>query len=209
MFTLYPIIFLKGLGIGFVIAAMVGPISLLCIRSTLTQGQIVGLAIGLGAALADAAFGLIAGFGLTYLSNFLLAHQKFIRFAGGLFLIYLGLKTFFEKPDTEIAKVNGKGFFSLTVGTFILTLTNPLTILSFMGIFAGLGFTEENTNYAAALLLVFGVFLGSMIWWIILTSFLRLFHAKMNQSTIIFINKCSGALIAGFGVLSMASLLIK
>lgn len=209
MIPMYPLIFLKGCGIGFVIAAMVGPISLLCIRSTLTQGQIVGLAIGLGAALADAVFGLIAGFGLTFLSNFLLAHQKFLRFAGGLFLIYLGISTFFEKTPENAASVDGKGFFNLTFGTFLLTLTNPLTILSFMAIFAGLGFNDENSNYFAASLLVLGVFIGSMAWWIILTSFLRLFHAKMSQKTIIFINKCSGAIIAGFGLLSMASLLIK
>jgi len=209
MVFMYPSIFLKGCGIGFVIAAMVGPISLLCIRSTLTQGQMVGLAIGLGAAIADAVFGLIAGFGLTFLSDFLLAHQKFLRFAGGLFLIYLGLRTFFERAPEKVATVDGKGFINLTVGTFLLTLTNPLTILSFMAIFAGLGFTDENSNYIAASLLVFGVFIGSMAWWIILTSFLRLFHARMNQKTIIFINKCSGALIAVFGFLSMASLLIK
>lgn len=202
-------IFFKGLGVGFVIAAIVGPVSLLCIRSTLTKGQIVGLAIGLGAALADAIFGLIAGFGLTFLSNFLIDHQKFIRGAGGLFLIYLGIKAYIEKPETQTATVHGQSLIGLTLGTLLLTLTNPLTILSFVAIFVGLGLTAENTNYIASSLLVFGVFIGSMIWWIILTSFLRLFREKMNQKTIIFINKCSGALITAFGLISVASLLIK
>lgn len=206
---MYPMIFFKGLGIGFVIAAVVGPISLLCIRSTLTKGQIVGLAIGLGAALADAIFALIAGFGLTFLSEFLINHQQFIRGAGGLFLIYLGVKAYFEKQETQSASVQGQSLIGLTLGTLFLTLTNPLTILSFVAIFAGLGLTPENTNHVAALLLISGVFLGSMAWWIILTSFLKLFHSKMNQATLTFINKCSGILIAAFGLMSVASLLIK
>jgi threonine/homoserine/homoserine lactone efflux protein len=200
-------VFLKGFGIGFAIAAVVGPIGILCIRRTISDGQLVGLAIGLGAALADATFGIIAGFGLTFLADFLIAHQASLRFLGGLFLIYLGLKIFFEKPSTQAAEITGRNLVHLTISTFLLTLTNPLTILSFMAIFAGLGI--GTANYLAALLLVLGVFLGSMVWWIILTSILRFFHAKVNQTTLTFINKCSGGIIAGFGVLSIFSLLVK
>lgn len=204
---MYPSIFLKGFGIGFGIASIVGPISLLCIRTTLAHGQMAGLAIGLGAAFADAAYGFIAAFGLTFVSNLLLTQQHILRLVGGGFLLYLGLTTFFERSHKEAATLKQSGFFSTIIGTFFLTMTNPLTILPFLAIFTALGFDDENTNYIAASLLVGGVFIGAMVWWTILTSFLRLFHARMNQRTLHIINKCSGALIAGFGVLSILSAL--
>lgn len=206
---MYPIIFLKGFGIGFGIAAAVGPISLLCIRSTLTQGQIAGLAIGLGAAIADAVYGMIAAFGLTFVSEALLAHQSLLRFFGGLFLIYLGLKSFFAQSDLQAATLQKKGLFNTVIGTFFLTMANPLTIIMFLAIFTSLGFDTENTNYVAASLLVLSVFIGALTWWIILTSFLKLFHAKMNQRVLRIINMGSGILIATFGVLSILSILIK
>jgi threonine/homoserine/homoserine lactone efflux protein len=206
---MYPSIFFKGFGIGFGIAAAVGPISLLCIRSTLTHGQIAGLAIGLGAALADAAYGFIAAFGLTFVSDFLLAHQSALRFFGGLFLIYLGSKAFFAKSDLKEATLKRSGLLNTVIGTFFLTMANPLTILMFLALFTGLGFDTESTNYIAPSLLVIGVFVGALIWWIILTSFLKLFHAHMNQRVLNIINICSGILIATFGVLSLLSLFIK
>jgi len=199
--------FLKGFGIGFGIASIVGPISLLCIRTTLTYGQISGLAIGFGAALADAAYGLIAAFGLTFISNLLLNHQHILRVVGGVFLLYLGLKTFFEKTYLHADTLKPAGIMRTVIGTFFLTMTNPLTILPFLAIFTAIGCDDENTNYAGASLLVFGVFIGAMVWWTILTSFLKLFHARMNQRTLNSINKFSGALIAGFGVLSILSAL--
>ena len=206
---MYPLIFFKGFGIGFGIAAAVGPISLLCIRSTLTHGQIAGLAIGLGAALADAAYGFIAAFGLTFVSDFLLAHQSALRLFGGLFLIYLGLKAFFAKSDLKEATLKRSGLLNTVIGTFFLTMANPLTIIMFLALFTGIGFDTENSNYLAPSLLVAGVFIGALTWWIILTSFLKLFHARMNQRVLNIINICSGILIATFGALSILSLLIK
>ncbi len=206
---MYSSIFLKGLGIGFGIAAAVGPISLLCIRSTLTHGQIAGLAIGLGAAMADAVYGFIAAFGLTFVSDFLLAHQNALRLFGGLFLIYLGMKAFFAKTDLQEATLKRSGLLNTIVGTFFLTIANPLTIIMFLALFTSIGFDHEATNYIAPSLLVLGVFIGALIWWIVLTSFLKLFHAHMNQRVLNIINICSGILITIFGVLSILSLLIK
>src|SRR6185437_937183 len=88
-------IFLKGFGVGFTVAAIIGPIGILCIRRTLSDGPAVGFAIGLGAALADAVYGLVAGFGLTFIANFLISQQLLLQFFGGIFLIYLGIHTFF------------------------------------------------------------------------------------------------------------------
>jgi threonine/homoserine/homoserine lactone efflux protein len=206
---MYPSIFFQGIGTGFMIAALIGPIGLLCIKTTLSQGQPAGLAVGFGASLADIVFATIAAFGLSFISSFLLAHQVFLRFFGGSFLIILGTRIILEKVEIEAAKIDGKRIINIVLGTFFLTLSNPLIILSFMAVFAGLGLTDENTNYLAASLLVAGVFVGSIAWWIFLTSFLRIFHTKVNQKTIALINKYSGILIAGCGLLIMISLLIK
>lgn len=201
-------IFIKGFGIGFVVAAIVGPIALLCIRRTLSEGQAVGLAVGLGAAIADVVFAVIAGLGLTLISDFLTSYQVLLRVLGGIFLLYLGIKTFFEKPVQKVASVDATGLIGTTLSTFFLTLTNPVTIFSFTGIFVGLGIAPEATSMVPVALLASGVFLGCMTWWTILTSFLRLFHARMNHTTLLIINRSSGALIALFGLAALASLLV-
>lgn len=205
---LYLSTFIKGFGIGFTVAAIVGPIGLLCIRRTITEGQAVGLAIGLGAALADAAYGLIAGLGLTFISDFLLDHQVALRFFGSIFLLYLGITTFLEKPIEKAAAVSGRALPKLVGSIFLLTLSNPVTILSFAAIFAGLGIGADGLNYLMAFLLVFGVFLGSMVWFTLLTTALRFVRTKINVAVIGIINKISGALITGFGIVGLASLLV-
>ena len=202
--------FLKGFGIGFSIAAIVGPIALLCIRSTLSEGQAVGLAIGLGASLADAIYGIVAAFGLTYLSQPLLKYRVLLHILGGIFLLYLGFRTFYSKPSLEEPAhlKNKKHLINYTIGTLFLTLTNPITIIYFMAVFASLGVANSKSSLPA-ILMVFGIFLGCMVWWIILTSFLRLFHGKMTQKQLIFINRFSGILIIFFGIAAIASILIK
>src|SRR5688572_5363702 len=117
-------LFIKGLIIGFSIAAPVGPIGLLCIRQTLARGRMIGLAIGLGAATADAVYGAVAAFGLTAISDFLVAQKRPLGLIGGLFLCYLGLRTFFSRPATDSAAAKGGNFIAAFSSTFFLTLTN-------------------------------------------------------------------------------------
>src|SRR3990172_8990998 len=134
-------IFLKGLLLGFSIAAPVGPIGVLCIRRTLAEGRTAGFASGLGAATADALYGSIAGFGLTIVSSFLIDQSHWLQLAGGIFLLYLGIKTFLAKSketiETGSPLEKSRGIIGNYASTFLLTLTNPLTILSFIAIFAG------------------------------------------------------------------------
>jgi len=130
---------LSGLAIGFSIAAPVGPIGVLCVRRTLVEGRTSGFVSGLGAASADAIYGSIAAFGLTLISNFLITQQVWLRLIGGLFLCCLGLKTLLAKPAEQAATAKGNGLIGAYVSTFFLTLTNPMTIISFAAIFAGLG----------------------------------------------------------------------
>ena len=197
---------IKGTVIGFVIAATIGPIGILCIRKTFEYGRWSGLFSGIGAALADTVYGLVAAFGLTAISNFMLAGQFWFRLLGGLFLIYLGVKTFRSKPKDNVAKVTHKTLLGDLVTTFFLTIVNPTTILSFMAIFAGLGLGDTHGNYESAWRLVIGIFIGSMIWWIIIAEGVTLFRKRITQKVMIWINRIAGIVIAAFGLFALASI---
>ena len=200
-------LFVKGLLIGFSIAAPVGPIGVLCIRRTLAEGRVSGFVSGMGAATADAVYGCIAGFGVTYLSSALIGQQFWFRVMGGVFLIVLGVKTFWSKPAEAASKTTGKGLASDYASTFFLTLTNPVTILAFAGIFAGLGLGNTRGDYTAGILLVSGVFLGSAVWWMFLSTGVGLFRAWFNGPRLRWVNRLSGTIIAAFGLLAFLSLL--
>jgi threonine/homoserine/homoserine lactone efflux protein len=197
---------LRGLVIGFAIAAPVGPIGVLCIRRTLAEGRAAGLVSGLGAATADAIYGFIAAFGLTYVSSILIGQQQWIRLIGGVFLCYLGLRTFYARPAERPSSSEGIGLVRAYVSTFFLTLTNPMTILSFAAIFAGLGIGSVTGDYSSATLLVLGVFLGSGLWWLLLSGGVSLFRTKLKPRALGWINTISGIVILGFGVTALLSL---
>jgi threonine/homoserine/homoserine lactone efflux protein len=195
---------LKGVAIGFSIAAPVGPIGVLCIRRSLAEGRRIGLATGLGAATADAAYGSVAGFGLTAISGFLVGQRLWLGFLGGLFLCYLGLRTFLSKPAERAAEVQGNGWFPAYLSTLLLTLTNPMTILSFVAVFAGFGL-GASPNYWAASALVSGVFIGSALWWLLLSHGVGLLRSKVSAVWMRNVNRLSGAIILAFGLYSLAS----
>ena len=195
--------FSRGLIVGFSIAAPVGPIGVLCIRRTLAQGRAVGLISGLGAATADGLYGSIAGFGLTFISGFLVSQQVWLRTIGGIFLCYLGLTTFLAKPAQSAAEVTGKGLIGAYASTFFLTVTNPLTILSFAAIFAGLGVASAGSNYLDSGILVLGVFLGSALWWLLLSTGVSILRKKFDDRSLIWINRISGLIIIVFGIIAL------
>lgn len=196
--------FWKGLAIGFAIAAPVGPIGVLCIRRTLADGRMAGLLSGLGAATADAMYGGIAGFGLTLISDFLVAYAVWIQVLGGGFLCYLGVKTFLETPADNAATPNSRlvGAYGSTV---LLTLTNPATILSFVAVFAGLGLASSEHNYGAASVLVAGVFLGSGLWWLLLSGGVSFFRNRFTVRWLSWVNRLSGVVLVAFGVIALSS----
>lgn len=197
--------FTKGLVIGFIIAAIIGPIGILCIQRSLTDGFKIGFMTGIGAALADGVYGLVAGFGLTAVSSLLVAQQFWIHVIGGLFLIYLGIKILFTHPPEQAAKSKSdKSSWHACATTFFLTLTNPMTILSFMGVFAGLGLGSTNTDYSHALLLVTGITLGSGCWWLLLSgSVVFILHHRISAKTMRVINAISGVIMLGFGIFAL------
>lgn len=196
---------LRGLVIGFSIAAPVGPIGVLCIRRTLVHGRTSGFVCGLGAATADAIYGSVAGFGLAAVSNFLVGQQFWLRLIGGLFLCYLGVRTLRALPSDRAASEGDRGLIGAYASTFFLTLTNPMTIISFAAIFAGLGLAGAAGDYASAGMLVLGVFLGSALWWLVLSSGVSLFRSLVSPPGLQWVNRISGAIILAFGVWALSS----
>ena len=199
-------IFLKGLIIGLSIAAPVGPISILCIRRSMMDRLAIGLAVGLGAATGDGIYGLIAAFGITSISSFLVRHILPLRCIGGIFLIYLGLVIVLKKSAQNSAYVPSQNIVYTYLSTLLLTLTNPLTILSFAAIFAGVDFTETANNYEAATILTLGVFLGSAIWFIALSTIVNMCKKQCNEYVINWINRISGIFLIGFGIIILATI---
>src|SRR5215203_5768530 len=151
---------LKGMIIGFAIAAPVGPIGVLCIRRTLAEGRTSGFVSGLGAATADAAYGSVAALGLTFVTGLLIGAETWLRLLGGVFLVFLGVRTFLSRPSERPAAARKRHLPGAYASTFVLTLANPATILSFAAIFAGLGAGSVGGDALPAVLLVPGVFLG-------------------------------------------------
>jgi len=195
---------LKGFIIGFAIAAPVGPIGVLCIRRTLADGRLTGFVSGLGAATADLSYGAVAAFGLTLVQNGLVRWQFWLHLLGGLFLLYLGFRTFFTRPaEKAVAVRSNRGIFSAYFSTLGLTLTNPATIISFTVIFASLRLGEMNGNYLSAGLVVTGVFLGSAAWWLTLSGIVGIFREKFTTNWMIWVNRLAGMIIGGFGLIAL------
>ena len=201
-------LFIRGFVIGFSIAAPVGPIGILCIQRTLSYGNLQGLVTGLGAATADALYGFVAAFGLTFISDFLVDRSLWIRLIGGVFLCYLGIRAFSKKASSQDVAVKNSTALSAYGTTFFLTLTNPMTILFFAGIFAGLGIINESIRYTAAGLMVVGVFTGSAVWWLFLSGAAGIFRHKFDQKKMTIVNKISGIIIIVFGIVALLSAVV-
>jgi threonine/homoserine/homoserine lactone efflux protein len=199
--------FVRGLVIGLAIAAPVGPIGVLVIRRTLAEGRLMGFVTGMGAASADGLFGFVGALGLTVVSTLLLSGEWWLRLLGGLFLCYLGVTTFLAAPGERAANVERGSYIRAYLSTFLLTLTNPLTILSFAAVFAGLGLGVVTGNAGSAMLVVTGVFMGSALWWLLLCGGVSLLRARVTPRALRWINYLSGSVIVGFGLFALLSLL--
>ena len=202
------VLFLKGLAFGFLLAATVGPMWLLCFRRTVEHGALAGFVSGMGIAVADGLYGAVAAFGLTAISGFLLGQSFWFGLIGGLFLTYLGISTLLGKPvkleeEEDPSRPNLVQAFLSTLG---LTLANPPTILAFAAIFAGLGLASGH-DYGAASLVVLGVFLGSASWWVVLAAGAGWLRGRIGPGLFRGINIVSGLSILGFAVWQLAQVL--
>ncbi|OGP19608.1 MAG: lysine transporter LysE [Deltaproteobacteria bacterium GWA2_57_13] len=193
-------LFLKGILIGFVVAVPIGPMGVLCVSRALSGGPVYGLFSGLGVATGDAVWAGIAALGLTMISGFLLSQQSWLRLIGGIFLCYLGIKTFLTGPRVQTVSGVASGLGGAYGSTFFLTFSNPATILSFVAIYAGWGVESLSGHYVSAAVLTAGVFVGSASWWILLSGGLLAFRKSFAYSGLQWVERISGAIIAGLGL---------
>jgi threonine/homoserine/homoserine lactone efflux protein len=206
--------FLRGLVLGVSVAAPVGPIGVLCIQRALAGGWRVGLASGLGAATADALYGAVAALGLTAISAWLLGLDQALRLGGGAYLLYAGARTLLARPAAAAGpgpdrstvaprRGAGPGLRSAYLSTLVLTLTNPMTILFFAAVFAGLTPAGAAGPGAGAALLILGVFLGSAAWWLALALGADRLRTHLGGAMLVWVNRLSGLVIAAFGLAAL------
>ncbi len=201
---------LKGMLVGLIIAVPAGPVGVLCIRRTIFHGRLAGFMSGLGAATADAVFGIIAGGGLTVVSDWLLGYQEWLQLAGAGFLLYIGISALGADPlaGTQSQR-DPEGLLADYASTFALTITNPITILAFLAIFAGIGFTGPEATIGRAAVLVLGVWLGSLLWWAGLAFGAGLFRLSFRRDHLVWINRGSGGILVFSGVALLGGLLVR
>lgn len=192
---------LKSIILGFSVSAPVGPIGLLCIQRVLSRGKTAGILTGFGAVTANIIYASVAAFGFSVVSAFLIEQQALLRLIGSAFLFYLGVKTFFKKPASTPANLQGESLVGMYLSTFLLMITNPVTILNFTAMFAGLGFDQGSDTGLTAVTLIGGVFFGAALWWVMLSFIVSFFKNKITPHLGL-VNKIAGLLIIALGILA-------
>jgi len=195
---------LRGLVIGFTIAAAVGPISLLTIRRTIAHGRVYGLVSGLGVATADASYAGVAAFGLTAITGMLVSGRFLLGLVGGAIIVLLGIRTIRSRPGKVAREVDRPGLASAYLSIFALTMTNPMTILSFAAVFAGLGL-PTGSSFTDALVLTLAVWVGSSLWWVLLTAIVGWLRERVSARALLWVNRISGAVLVVFGVIAIVA----
>ncbi|WP_410768630.1 LysE family translocator [Fontibacillus sp. BL9] len=206
------LILIKSMLTGAAIAAPIGPMGMLCIRSGLLGGWKKGVAAGMGIATADACYAAIAAFGVSAISSRLMMYSHVNKIGGGLLIILLGLSGFRRKQpalqDPNPARSNRK--LLTFASAFLLTLTNPMTLISFTALAAGLGSQSLTTSWVGAAAFSAGIFLGSALWWIVLTTAVNLFRKRLlAPATVRTVDLASALILTGMGLWSVLSALFN
>ena len=200
------IYFVKGVVAGFIIAMPVGPVAIMCVHRTLIQGALYGYISGIGAAAGDTVFGAIAAFGLGFLADDLMAHNEIFRLVGGAILCLLGVRGMFSRRLPDPAADDRRSYFGDGASAFFVTLTNPITLVSFAAVLAALNIHGVTDHVRWSISLTSGVFTGAVAWWILLTTVTRGLRSRMTDKRLLWVTRATGALIILFGVLLLFSL---
>ena len=195
--------FLQGAVIGFSLAAPIGPVGILCVRRTLEHGARYGLVIGVSAACCDVVYSIVAAFGITLVSDFVTLEQYWIRLVGGTILLVIGYGVFRTHPPVDKAVKAPRGHTWVVFSTALLVFTNPLTLFAFAAAFAVIGVKNIVGHPVSGLMLVGGVFFGSLTWFILLTGFVHLFKEKVIRVEFTLVNRAAGALLMLCGLYAL------
>ncbi len=206
-------ILIQGIVFGFFLALPVGPVGVLCVQRTLSQGRMHGLISGLGAAFGDALYGAVAAFGISAVEDWITGHQGALRLVGGIVLLLLALRTVVsmvrhrpvssERDEKIRRRIETHSLVNDFISTFMLAITNPITFIAFAGLLATLGFTEAGRSIGNASILVLGVFAGSALWWIALSSTASLFRPFVDGSYQVWMDRIVALVLAGFGIYAL------
>jgi threonine/homoserine/homoserine lactone efflux protein len=199
------ILLIKGVIAGFIIAAPVGPVGILCVQRTLEKSILAGIIAGSGAAVADTIFGAVAAFGLTFIAEFLLRHEELMRIFGGALLVGLGVHGFAKKVSVAATPTSVGGSAGDAISSFLLAMTNPITILTFSPVFLAVGAVVSPEDRRAAGTLILGVAGGSLLWWLMLCGLASLFRRRLNDNRMRIIYRVSAGMILFFGIVVLAS----
>jgi threonine/homoserine/homoserine lactone efflux protein len=210
----YVYLVISGVVMGLIAAVPIGPVNLICIRRTFAFGPLNGFVSGLGAAMGDGIFAAIMGFGLTWIAQLIEGYATIIELIGGAMMVYMGYRTFISPPvprcAEEKADSEGTNLARAMISTFALTITNPVTLLSFGVMFASLGGLAGGAgSFHDATFVVGGVVGGSAGWWLALTTVIGLFHARIDEGATRMINRICGVLVMGCGVVVLVHLAVK
>ncbi|PWR75553.1 LysE family translocator [Methanospirillum stamsii] len=194
---------ISGIVAGFIIAALPGPICLLCLNRTLSEGKKMGLVLGLGVTTADTIYAGLAAFGLATITHILLLNSELLQIIGGTFLFLLGIRIITSRPQAMETLPTKKGYLAAYSSMFFLTISNPLTIFLFTGLVAALGIGDEGHSLYGPTLLVTGICFGSLLWWSLLSSSAGLFQKTISSGGITKINRITGCILCIFGVIAV------
>ncbi len=201
--------FFKGFLVGIIISAPIGPVGALCIQRTMNNGKLSGILSGIGSAVGDSIFAVIAIFGLSFISGFLDEKEAWFRIGGGIILLYFGLRVYLSKPQDFSKKNNEVNHFGTIGSALLLTISNPLVILSIIAVFAVLGIVNPTSSYPSTVLLILGVFSGAVFLWIVTCNILSNYRARMGQKGVLLINRITGLFIlacSGYAFLSLLTI---
>ncbi|WP_065218142.1 MULTISPECIES: LysE family translocator [Butyricimonas] len=208
---MYDILYLfKGMLVGLMVSIPLGPMGVLIIQKTLHKGALSGFIAGMGAASADLFYAAVAAFGLGFVINIVQAHELLLQIIGGIFLIVIGLKIYFDNPIRQIrqrrqGRVSKTGLLGDYLSLFFLTVSNPITVVVFMAVFAGMSVFGESSSLLGEVLVVSGVLLGGGVWWYTLSTLVNIFRKKFRLRVLITINRVSGMVITVLGALVILS----
>ncbi len=191
---------IKGMLIGFLVSIPLGPIGVLVIQRTVNKSRVAGLLSGMGAALSDTLYAVIAGFSLTFVIDFIRANEIFFQAIGALVVLALGIHIFFKNPVTDLRRnrLRGNTHFKDIVSSFLVTFSNPLTVFVFLAVFTSSGVAISLEQPYHSFFVILGIFSGASVWWFSLSGIVSLFRHKINLRILWWINKTAGVLIVLF-----------